>query len=246
MGLKGQVAFVTGGARGIGRAIALRLAKDGANVAIGDMREEEGKQTAADLQAAGVQSLFVTLNVTDQESVTAAVKQVVDRFGRLDILVNNAGITRDKLLLRMTPADWDAVLNVNLKGTYLCSQAVLQTMLRQRSGRIVSIASVVGVMGNAGQTNYSASKAGIIGFTKSLAKEVASRNITVNALAPGFINTEMVKTLSEDLQKQILERIPLGRFGTPEDVAGVVAFLCSEEGSYLTGHVINVDGGLLM
>ena len=246
MSLKEQVALVTGGSRGIGRAISLRLARDGARIAIGDIREEEGKGTVAEVEALGVEALFVPLDVTQQESATAAVRQIVARWGRLDILVNNAGITRDKLLLRMTPQDWDAVLNVNLKGTYLCSQAVLQPMLKRRRGRIVSIASVVGIAGNAGQTNYSASKAGIIGFTKSLAREVASRSITVNAVAPGFINTEMVQTLSQEIQKQVLERIPLARFGTPEDVAGVVAFLCSEEASYITGHVINVDGGLIM
>ncbi|MDP3064229.1 MAG: 3-oxoacyl-[acyl-carrier-protein] reductase [Chloroflexota bacterium] len=246
MSLKEQVALVTGGSRGIGRAISLRLARDGARIAIGDIREEEGKRTVAEVEALGVEALFVSLDVTQQESAAAAAKQVVERWGRLDILVNNAGITRDKLLLRMTPQDWDAVLNVNLKGAYLCSQAVLQPMLKRRRGRIVSIASVVGIAGNAGQTNYSASKAGIIGFTKSLAREVASRSITVNAVAPGFINTEMVQTLSQEIQKQVLERIPLARFGTPEDVAGVVAFLCSEEASYITGHVINVDGGLIM
>ena len=246
MTLQGKVALITGGARGIGHSIALRLAQDGARIAVGDLLEEDGQRTQKELEEAGTEAMFVLLNVTDEASAKDAVAQVTDRWGRIDILVNNAGITRDKLLLRLGEQDWDAVLNVNLKGAYICSRAVLSTMLRQRWGRIVNTSSVVGLVGNPGQTNYAASKAGLIGFTKAMAREVAVRNITVNAVAPGYINTQMVQALSEELQKTILKQIPLGRFGTPEDVAGIVAFLCSEEASYITGHVLNIDGGLVM
>ena len=246
MTLQGKVALITGGARGIGHSIALRLAQDGARIAVGDLLEEDGQRTQKELAEAGTEALFVLLNVTDEASAKDAVAQVTGRWGRIDILVNNAGITRDKLLLRLGEQDWDAVLNVNLKGAYICSRAVLSTMLRQRWGRIVNTSSVVGLVGNPGQTNYAASKAGLIGFTKALAREVAVRNITVNAVAPGYINTQMVQALSEELQQTVLMQIPMGRFGTPEDVAGVVAFLCSEEASYITGHVLNIDGGLVM
>ena len=246
MTLQGKVALITGGARGIGRSIALRLAQDGVRIAIGDLIEEEGLKTQKELEEAKTEAMFVSLNVTDESSAKDAIAQVTDRWGSIDILVNNAGITRDKLLLRLSEQDWDAVLNVNLKGAYVCSRAVLSTMLRQRWGRIVNTSSVVGLVGNAGQTNYAASKAGLIGFTKSLAREVAARNITVNAVAPGYINTQMVQALSEELQQTVLKQIPVSRFGTPEDVANAVAFLCSEESSYITGHVLNVDGGLAM
>lgn len=246
MTLQGKVALITGGARGIGRSIALRLAQDGVRIAIGDLIEEEGLRTQKELEEANTEAMFVSLNVTDESSAKDAIAQVTDRWGSIDILVNNAGITRDKLLLRLSEQDWDAVLNVNLKGAYACSRAVLSTMLRQRWGRIVNTSSVVGLVGNAGQTNYAASKAGLIGFTKALAREVAARNITVNAVAPGYINTQMVQALSEELQQTVLKQIPVSRFGTPEDVANVVAFLCSEESSYITGHVLNVDGGLAM
>jgi 3-oxoacyl-[acyl-carrier protein] reductase len=215
-------------------------------IAIGDLIEEEGLRTQKELEEAKTEAMFVSLNVTDESSAKDAMAQVTDRWGSIDILVNNAGITRDKLLLRLNEQDWDAVLNVNLKGAYVCSRAVLSTMLRQRWGRIVNTSSVVGLVGNPGQTNYAASKAGLIGFTKALAREVAARSITVNAVAPGYINTQMVQALSEELQQAILKQIPVSRFGTPEDVANVVAFLCSEEASYITGHVINVDGGLAM
>lgn len=241
-----RVALITGGARGIGRSIGLRLAREGVRIVVGDLLAEEGQQTVKDVEAAGGQAMFTMLNVTDEESAKNAVDQVVERWGRIDILVNNAGITRDKLLLRLTVQDWDAVLTVNLKGAYICSRAVLPLMLRQRWGRIVGIASVVGLVGNPGQTNYAASKAGLIGFTKALAREVAGRNITVNAVAPGYISTHMVQSLSEELQQAVLKQIPVSRFGTPEDVANAVAFLCSEDSSYITGHVLNVDGGLAM
>jgi len=244
--LQGKVALITGGARGIGRSIALRLAQDGVRIAIGDLIEEEGLRTQKELEEAKTEAMFVSLNVTGESSAKDAIAQITDRWGSIDILVNNAGITRDKLLLRLGEQDWDAVLNVNLKGAYVCSRAVLSTMLRQRWGRIVNTSSVVGLVGNPGQTNYAASKAGLIGFTKALAREVAARNITVNAVAPGYINTQMVQALSEELQQAVLKQIPVSRFGTPEDVANVVAFLCSEESSYITGHVINVDGGLAM
>jgi len=244
--LEGKVALITGGARGIGRAIALRLARDGARIAIGDLLREEGLNTQKEVEEAGSEAMFIALDVSDEASVKDAVAQVESRWGHIDILANNAGITRDRLLLRLSEQDWDAVLDVNLKGAYLCSRAVLPLMLRQRWGRIVGTASVVGLAGNPGQTNYAASKAGLIGFTKALAREVATRNITVNAVAPGYIETQMVQTLSEKVQEAILGQIPMGRFGTPEDVAGVVAFLCSEEASYITGHVINVDGGMVM
>ena len=246
MTLQGKVALITGGARGIGRSKALRLAQDGVRIAIGDLIEEEGLRTQKELEEAKTEAMFVSLNVTDESSAKDAIAQVTDRWGSIDILVNNAGITRDKLLLRLSEQDWDAVLNVNLKGAYVCSRAVLSTMLRQRWGRIVNTSSVVGLVGNAGQTNYAASKAGLIGFTKALAREVAARNITVNAVAPGYINTQMVQALSEELQQTVLKQIPVSRFGTPEDVANAVAFLCSEESSYITGHVLNVDGGLAM
>jgi len=244
--MEGKVALITGGARGIGRAIALRLARDGARIAIGDLLREEGLNTQKEVEEAGSEAMFIALDVSDEASVKDAVAQVESRWGHIDILANNAGITRDRLLLRLSEQDWDAVLDVNLKGAYLCSRAVLPLMLRQRWGRIVGTASVVGLAGNPGQTNYAASKAGLIGFTKALAREVATRNITVNAVAPGYIETQMVQTLSEKVQEAILGQIPMGRFGTPEDVAGVVAFLCSEEASYITGHVINVDGGMVM
>lgn len=246
MTLEGKVALITGGARGIGRAIALRLARDGVRIAIGDLLREEGLNTQKEVKEAGSEAMFAALDVTDEASVKDAVAQVEGRWGRIDILANNAGITRDRLLLRLSEQDWDAVLDVNLKGAYLCSRAVLPLMLRQRWGRIVGTASVVGLAGNPGQTNYAASKAGLIGFTKALAREVATRNITVNAVAPGYIETQMVQALSEKVQEAILGQIPMGRFGTPEDVAGVVAFLCSEEAGYITGHVINVDGGMVM
>ncbi|NLV91241.1 MAG: 3-oxoacyl-[acyl-carrier-protein] reductase [Firmicutes bacterium] len=244
MSLTGRTAVVTGGGRGIGRAIARRLAQDGAKVALWDLADHEG--VADELKAQGAQAIFVPVDVTNADSISQGVEATIANLGSIDILVNNAGITQDSLLMRMDEGQWDAVLNVNLKGAYLCSKAVLRPMLKARYGRIINIASVVGLMGNAGQTNYSASKAGLIGFTKSLAREVASRGITVNAVAPGFIASEMTDALS-DKQKEVLQgQIPMGEIGTPEDVANGVWFLSTDASRYITGQVLNINGGLLM
>ena len=247
MTLVGKVALVTGGSRGIGRAIALKLAENGADVAInyaGNTAAAEEVKTA--IEQMGRKALLIQCSVADTDGVQAMVNQVVKELGRLDILVNNAGITRDGLLMRMKEADWDDVMNTNLKGVYNCSKAVMRTMMKQKSGRIVNMASVVGEMGNAGQANYAAAKAGVIGFTKSLAKEVASRGITVNAIAPGFIATDMTSVLSDDQKAEMARTIPLGRAGQPEDVANAVLFLASEGAAYITGQVLNVDGGMVM
>lgn len=247
MTLAGKVALVTGGSRGIGRAIALTLAEHGADVAI----NYAGNTAAAEevkgaIEGMGRKAILVQGSVADTDGVQAIVNQVVKELGRLDILINNAGITRDGLLMRMKEADWDAVLETNLKGVYNCSKAVMRTMMKQKSGRIVNMASVVGEMGNAGQANYAAAKAGVIGFTKSLAKEVASRGITVNAVAPGFIATDMTSVLTDEQKAEMARTIPLGRAGQPQDVANVVLFLVSEEAAYITGQVLNVDGGMVM
>jgi 3-oxoacyl-[acyl-carrier protein] reductase len=247
MTLAGKVALVTGGSRGIGRAIALTLAEHGADVAI----NYAGNTAAAEevkgaIEGMGRKAILVQGNVADTDGVQAIVNQVVKELGRLDILINNAGITRDGLLMRMKEADWDAVLETNLKGVYNCSKAVMRTMMKQKSGRIVNMASVVGEMGNAGQANYAAAKAGVIGFTKSLAKEVASRGITVNAVAPGFIATDMTSVLTDEQKAEMARTIPLGRAGQPQDVANAVLFLVSEEAAYITGQVLNVDGGMVM
>lgn len=247
MTLVGKVALVTGGSRGIGRAIALKLAENEADVAInyaGNTAAAEEVKTA--IEQMGRKALLVQGSVADTDGVQTIVNTVVKELGRLDILINNAGITRDGLLMRMKEADWDDVMHTNLKGVYNCSKAVLRTMMKQRSGRIVNMASVVGEMGNAGQTNYAAAKAGVIGFTKSLAKEVASRGITVNAIAPGFIATDMTSVLTDDQKAEMARTIPLGRAGQPEDVANAVLFLVSEGAAYITGQVLNVDGGMVM
>ena len=247
MTLVGKVALVTGGSRGIGRAIALKLAENGADVAINYAgNTAAAEEVKAAIEQMGRKALLIQCSVADTDGVQAMVNQVVKELGRLDILVNNAGITRDGLLMRMKEADWDDVMNTNLKGVYNCSKAVMRTMMKQKSGRIVNMASVVGEMGNAGQANYAAAKAGVIGFTKSLAKEVASRGITVNAVAPGFIATDMTRVLSDDQKAEMARTIPLGRAGQPEDVANAVLFLASEGAAYITGQVLNVDGGMVM
>ncbi len=242
MDLSGKVAIVTGGARGIGREIALRLAEAGANVVVSDVADAE--PVAEEIRKTGRQSLAVATDVTSASDVAALVEKTAEKFGRIDILVNNAGIARDQLLMRMSDEDWEAVLNVNLKSVFLCTRAVLRQMVKQRWGRIVSISSIVGIVGNPGQANYSSSKAGIIGFTKTIAREVGSRGITVNAIAPGFIISRMTDQLSEEQKGEMLKRIPLGFLGTPRDVAEAVAFLASEEARYITGQVLGVDGGL--
>lgn len=243
--LDGKVALVTGSSRGIGLAIAKRLGKDGAKIVINDMVFREGTESIIQiLKDVGATAKTYEANVTDKNQVETLFKAIEEEWGGVDILINNAGITRDGLIMRMTEEQWDSVINVNLKGTFLCTHAAVRSMMRKRWGRIISLSSVVALGGNPGQANYSASKAGIIGLTRTLSKELASRNITVNAVAPGFIGTDMVDTLSDDMKKAVMERIPMGRFGNAEDVAGVVAFLSSEDASYVTGQVVGIDGGL--
>jgi 3-oxoacyl-[acyl-carrier protein] reductase len=239
----GRVAIVTGASRGIGKAIALALASSGATV-VAVARGDQGQATADAIVAAGGKAVGRSADVSDGAAIEPLVKEAAETFGRLDILVNNAGITRDQLLLRMKRDDWDAVLLTNLTGAFVCTQAAIKVMVRQRYGRIVNISSVVGQAGNAGQANYAASKAGLIGFTKSLAREVASRNITANVVAPGFIDTDMTRAVPEAVQKAWLDDIPLGRLGTAEDIAAAVCFLASEKASYITGHVLAVNGGM--
>ncbi len=246
MKLEGKIALVTGGARGIGKAICERLAAEGASLAIADIQEDVAEETVAEFQKKGVNAKAYKINVADSTDVNSQVKNVISDFGKIDILVNNAGITRDNLLMRMKEEDWDMVIAVNLKGTFNCTKAVTRPMMKARSGKIINIASVVGVMGNAGQANYSASKAGVIGLTKTAAKELAPRNINVNAVAPGFIATEMTEVLSEDAKDNFLDNIPLNRAGTADDVANVVTFLASADSDYVTGQTINIDGGLVM
>lgn len=246
MKLKDKVAFVTGAAQGIGKAIALALASEGAHIVVTDVNLELATKTAEEIKALGVKSQALKLNVADFNECDLIAKEAFQAFGRIDILVNNAGITRDGLFLRMKPEDWKLVLDINLGGIFNCSKAIVPLMLKARYGRIVNIASIVGQMGNAGQANYAASKAGAIGLTKTLAREVASRNITVNAIAPGFIDTDMTKKLPEEVKKKMLEQIPLGKLGLPEDIARAVLFLSSDDAAYITGQVLAVNGGMLM
>ena len=246
MRLKDKVAIITGGARGIGRAIALLFAQEGADIVVGDVNMQEAEKTCLEIRSLGRQALSMEMDVADYAKIEGALNKILDKLGKVDILVNNAGITKDNLLLRMSEAEWDAVLDVNLKGAFNCLKAVSRPMIKQRAGRIINIASIIGIIGNAGQANYSASKAGIIALTKTAAKELASRNINVNSVAPGFIQTEMTAKLPEDIQQKMKEMIPLGKFGSPEDVAKVCLFLASEEASYITGQTIVVDGGMVM
>jgi len=246
MRLDGQVAVVTGGARGIGKAICEHLGGAGAKLAVVDVVEDAAQETAAALCSQGMEAKAFVANVADGESVSRMVNEVLAAFSRIDILVNNAGITRDNLLVRMKEADWDLVLDVNLKGTFNCTKAVARPMMKARYGKIVNIASVVGVMGNKAQANYSASKAGVIGLTKTAAKELASRNINVNAVAPGYIQTEMTEKLPDEAKQAFLTVTPLARPGTPEDVARVVCFLAGSDSDYVTGQTVHVDGGMVM
>ncbi|MBP8951266.1 MAG: 3-oxoacyl-[acyl-carrier-protein] reductase [Armatimonadetes bacterium] len=246
MDLDGKIAVVTGAGGLIGRAIALTLAGDGADIVVNDVVEETARETAALVEGLGRKALVTVGSAAKAEDVESMVEQTLDRFGQLDIMINNAGITRDGLLVRMKDEQWDLVLDVNLKSAFLCTRAVARPMMKQKSGRIVNIASVVGVIGNAGQANYSASKGGLIALTKTTAKELSSRNIHCNAVAPGFIETPMTHQLSEEARSEWLKGIPLGRPGTAQDVADVVAFLCGPRSSYLTGQVISVCGGMVM
>lgn len=245
MGLENKVAIITGGARGIGKAIARKLSQEGAAIVVCDLLDEIAT-TAEELRSEGAEALPLKVDVTNLEAVESMVKTVIEKLGSVDILVNNAGIVRDALLVRMKESDWDAVLAVNLKGTFNCTKAVARSMMKQKSGKIVNIASVMGIIGNVGQANYSASKAGIIGLTKSAAKELGRRGINVNAVAPGYIVSKMTESLPENEKKKVLDLIPLGLLGYPEDVANVVAFLVSDSAGYVTGQVIPVDGGLVM
>ena len=245
--LDGKTALVTGASRGIGRAIAIRLASEGAAVAIkyaGNVKAAE--EVKAVIEAAGGRAMLVQADVADSTAVDAMIKAVIEAFGQIDILVNNAGITRDGLLMRMKEEDWDAVINTNLKGIFHCTKAVSKLMMKKRYGRIVNMASVVGLIGNAGQSNYAAAKAGVIGFSKSMARELASRGITVNMVAPGFIDTDMTAVLPDKVREAMVADIPLGKIGTPENVADAVVFLVSDQASYITGQTINVDGGMVM
>jgi len=243
MELSNRVAIVTGGGRGIGQAIALKLAEVGATVVVNDIGNT-AESVANEIRAMNRQSLAILGDVSSSPDVTKLVEETIATYGKVDVLVNNAGIARDQLVLRMSDEDWDKVLNVNLKSVFLCTRAVLRHMIKQRWGRIISIASIVAVVGNKGQANYAAAKAGIIGFTRTIAKEVASRGLTANAIAPGFIDTDMTQKLAEDWRQELKKQIPLGYFGSPRDVAEAVAFLASEKARYITGQVLGVDGGM--
>jgi len=246
MSLSGRVAFVTGASQGIGRTCAIRLAKEGASVAAAARNQEKLNELVNEITTAGGKAAAFPLDVADEEQVKVTIKAAIAQFGKIDILVNNAGITRDQLVMRMKRPDWDAVLQTNLTSAYLCIQQVIPSMLKQRWGRIINITSVFGQMGQAGQANYSASKAGLIGLTMAIAREIGSRSITCNAVAPGFIETPMTNVLSEEFKQNAVKQIPLGRVGTTEDVASAVAFLASDDASYITGHTLSVNGGMLM
>jgi len=247
MNLEGKAALVTGASRGIGREIALELARQGANVAVNfSGSEAKANEVVDEIKALGREAFAVKCNVSNAEEVAAMVKGTIDTFGKLDILVNNAGITRDNLLMRMKEEEWDDVININLKGVFLCTKAVTRQMMKQRVGRIINIASIVGVSGNPGQANYVAAKAGVIGLTKTTAKELASRNITVNAIAPGFITTDMTDKLPEEVKADMLKQIPLARLGEPKDIAKMTAFLASDDSAYMTGQTLHIDGGMVM
>jgi 3-oxoacyl-[acyl-carrier protein] reductase len=245
--LQGKTAIVTGASRGIGKATAIELARNGANVVV-NYAGSQGKaeQVVAEIKALGVDGLAIQANVADSEQVQKMVKETVEAFGRVDILVNNAGITKDNLIMRMKEEEWDAVINTNLKGVFNCGKAVTRQMMKQRYGRIINVASVVGVLGNAGQANYVAAKAGVIGLTKTMARELANRNIHVNAVAPGFIETDMTDELGEDMKAQLLGQIPLATLGKPENIASVIRFLASSDADYMTGQTLHVDGGMVM
>lgn len=247
MRLEGKVALVTGASRGIGREIALELAREGASVAVNYAGSEaKALEVVDEIKAMGRDAFAIQADVSNSESVTDMAKETIERFGKLDILVNNAGITKDNLLMRMKESEWDDVININLKGVFLCTKAVTRQMMKQRSGRIINISSIVGVSGNAGQANYVAAKSGVIGLTKTTAKELSSRGITVNAVAPGFITTDMTDKLNEDVKTEMLKQIPLARFGEPKDIARTVIFLASEDSAYMTGQTLHIDGGMVM
>jgi len=246
MSLSDRVALVTGASQGIGRACALKLSQSGATLALAARNQEKLQELVGEIEATGGKAAAFPLDVGDEEQIKSVFKSVVLQFGKIDILVNNAGITRDQLVMRMKRADWDSVLNTNLTSAYLCTQQAISSMLKQRWGRVINITSIFGQMGQAGQANYAASKAGLIGLTMAIAREVGSRSITCNAVAPGFIETAMTSGLGDDFKQNAVKMIPLGRVGSPEDVASAVAFLASEEASYITGHVLNVNGGMLM